>query len=159
MIRFLRQNAAPTVYIWVQEDLHRFGIGAARDAMGKGKIIGISTHSMAEFNEANDADVDYIAYGPVFPTKAKNYCIGTEGITDVLRIARKPVVLIGGIDTSNMPELLRLGAKNIAVMRSILQADDSEAAACGLKRMIVGNGLKRKFSVFITTARRRAMLG
>jgi thiamine-phosphate pyrophosphorylase len=92
---------------------------------------------LAEFEQANAADVDYIAYGPVFFTKTKDYFIGTKDVAAVLGMARKPVVFIGGISASNLPELLRLGARNIAVMRGILQAEDCAQAARGLKGMLI----------------------
>ena len=119
-----------------QDDLRNFSISAAREIIGRHKIIGISTHSCVQVQEANEMDLDYIAYGPVFFTKTKDYFVGIEEIPELLRIAQKPVVFIGGIGVNNLPELLRLGAKNIAVMRAILQAKDSAEAGRRLKEML-----------------------
>lgn len=107
-----------------QGDMLRYSISKTRNILGKGKIIGVSTHSLAELNRANKEDVDYIAYGPIFPTKTKDYFFGTKDIKEVLRIARKPVFFIGGINLSNLDEILKEGAKNIAVIRGIIQAED-----------------------------------
>jgi len=120
-----------------QEDMVHFSIPATRRIIGKDKIIGVSTHSLEQFKLANDLDVDYIAFGPLFSTQTKNYAIGTKDLPEVLRSAQKPVVCIGGINEQNISEVLGLGARNIAVIRRIMQAEDTTAAAKTLKHMIV----------------------
>ncbi len=59
-----------------QEDLKKHPLSETRRVLGKGKMIGVSTHSYEEFKGANGADFDYIAFGPIFPTKTKDYFIG-----------------------------------------------------------------------------------
>jgi thiamine-phosphate pyrophosphorylase len=107
-----------------QEDLQKYSIAKTREVMGRDKIIGVSTHSVAELKKADKEDVDYIAYGPIFPTKTKNYFLGTKDMKEVLEIAVKPVFFIGGIQLSNLDELIEEGAKNIAVIRDIVEAED-----------------------------------
>lgn len=119
-----------------QEDMVHFSIPATRRLLGKNKIIGVSTHSLEQFKTANDSDVDYIAFGPLFSTQTKNYSIGTKDVPEVMRIARKPVVCIGGIDQTNIKEVLALGVRNIAVIRQIMQAKDVAVSARILKDMI-----------------------
>jgi len=113
-----------------QEDLAKWGLEKTRGLLGHDSVIGVSTHSLEQFKKANGEDFDYIAFGPVFPTKTKDYFIGTGDAAEILKIAEKPVVFIGGIDLDNLDELLCLGARNIAVIRAILgQADVAGAAA------------------------------
>ena len=107
-----------------QGDLKKYSLYTVRKMLGKSKIIGVSTHTPDEFNKANAEDVDYIAYGPVFPTKTKNYHVGTGEVKELLQKAKKPVVLIGGIDRDNMETLLEMGARNLAMIRSIVKAED-----------------------------------
>lgn len=107
-----------------QEDLKKYSLNEVRKILGPNKIIGVSTHTPEEFLKANTEDIDYIAYGPVFPTKTKNYHVGIGEVKELLQKAEKPVVLIGGIDTENMGTLLELGARNLAMIRSIVKADD-----------------------------------
>lgn len=121
-----------------QEDLLGSSLEKARKLMGPGRIVGVSTHSPAEFKIANDSDVNYISYGPVFPTKAKDYCVGTEAVEDILKTAKKPVFLIGGINLSNVKKLIGKGARRIAVIRAIMEADDIAAATKSLKEKIKG---------------------
>ncbi len=116
-----------------QKDLDKYSISKTRKIIGSGKIIGVSTHSLAEFQKANAEDVNYIAYGPVFPTQTKDYFIGTQGIKEVLLAAKKPVVFIGGINLINLDEILKEGAKTIAVIRAIIQSRDISANARAFK--------------------------
>jgi thiamine-phosphate pyrophosphorylase len=107
-----------------QEDIKKFPLQYTRSILGKRKIIGISTHSLEQFQTANSQDFNYIAFGPIFPTKTKDYCIGMDGVEEVLSISSKQVIFIGGINTSNVDRLIAKGAGNIAVIRAIMEADD-----------------------------------
>ena len=119
-----------------QEDILEFPIEKTRQIIGKEKIIGISTHSLEQFKTANTFDVDYIAFGPLFPTKTKDYCIGIDEVETVISLALKPVVFIGGINSDNIKKVLGAGGRNIAVIRSITQADDIESQVKFLKKII-----------------------
>jgi thiamine-phosphate pyrophosphorylase len=116
-----------------QEDIKKYTLKKAREILGPEKLIGISTHSIGEFSAANGQDFDYIAYGPIFPTKTKDYCIGTVGIEEVLKLSSKPVIFIGGINAENMHTIVEKGAKNIAVIRAVTEADDIAKAVQSLK--------------------------
>jgi thiamine-phosphate pyrophosphorylase len=107
-----------------QEDLKGFSAWQARRVLGPDKIIGVSTHSVEQFSAANEMDFDYIAFGPVFETKTKDYFIGTGGIEYVLKAAKKPVFFIGGINLFNINRVLDKGARNIALIRGIAEAED-----------------------------------
>lgn len=120
-----------------QEDLKLFPISSVRKILGKNKIIGVSTHSVEQFETANNNDIDYIAFGPIFPTLTKNYCIGTNEIAKVLKAAKKPVFFIGGINLSNIGELVKKGARNIAVIRVILEADDIKLKTEEMRRWLL----------------------
>ena len=107
-----------------QEDLQQYPINMVRQLIGQDKIIGLSTHSREQFHLANLMDVDYLAFGPIFPTLTKKYHIGVGDVAQVLQTALKPVVFIGGINTDNLDALLAEGASNIALIRDIMQAED-----------------------------------
>jgi thiamine-phosphate pyrophosphorylase len=130
-----RQVNADGVHLG-QEDLQEYPIGLTRAIMGKDKMIGISTHSIDQFKRANESGCDYIAFGPIFSTPTKEYSIGTEDIKKSIRIAKKPVVFIGGIDMDNIDAVLEEGARNIAVIRAIVQAKDVTRAVKELKERI-----------------------
>jgi thiamine-phosphate pyrophosphorylase len=107
-----------------QEDLQKYPVDTARKIIGKDRILGLSTHSLEQFRRARGMDADYLAFGPIFPTRTKDYSIGTGDVAEVLRIASTPVVFIGGINTSNLDLLLAEGASFVALIRDIMQADD-----------------------------------
>lgn len=107
-----------------QEDLLRHPLKETRRLLGRKKIIGLSTHSLEQAWAAARMDVDYIAFGPLYPTPAKPYHIGTDEVAEVLHFSPKPVVLIGGINTGNIGELTALGGRYFAMIRGILDTDD-----------------------------------
>nr|MBU1328012.1 thiamine phosphate synthase [Candidatus Omnitrophota bacterium] len=131
-----RESNASGVHLG-QEDMLKYSLTETRDIIGNGKIIGVSTHSLAELEKANECDVDYIAYGPILPTETKKYFLGTKDIKEALKIAKKPVVFIGGINLSNLDEVLKQGAKNIAVIRGIIQAEDIMIMARNFKDRLI----------------------
>jgi thiamine-phosphate pyrophosphorylase len=107
-----------------QDDLP---LGEARGLMGN-RIIGISTHSLAEALEAERGGADYIGFGPVFLTATKD-AGGPKGV-DALKEIKKhvgvPVVAIGGITLESLPRVLDAGADAVAVASAILKGDVSE---------------------------------
>jgi len=119
-----------------QEDLARHPLKETREAIGRDKIIGISTHSIEQFEQANGADVDYISFGPIFNTKAKDYSIGIGNINKVLDITKKPVFFIGGINLQNVSNILKEGAKNIALIRGVTEAEDIGRAVKYFKKIL-----------------------
>jgi len=119
-----------------QEDLRKFPVKKVKQILGKDKIIGISTHSIEQVKKVNNSGAAYIAFGPIFETKTKNYFLGTDDITEVLKISKLPVVFIGGINSSNIEKVLQLGAKNIAMIREITQAPDVRAKVLELKDIL-----------------------
>lgn len=102
----------------------------ARDLLGPDALIGQSTHSLEQARAALEEDVDYIAVGPVFPTRSKanpDPPVGLAGVRAVSRLARVPVVAIGGIRLGNAGAVLRAGAASVAVISDLLGAPDPEA--------------------------------
>jgi thiamine-phosphate pyrophosphorylase len=103
---------------------------AARRIVGPEVIIGLSTHSSADL-QAIPPEVDYIAVGPVFetPTKPGRPAVGVELLRHAAAVTSLPWFAIGGIDASNINEVLDAGARRVVVVRAITQADDPVAAA------------------------------
>ena len=119
-----------------QEDIKRYPLLTTRNIIGPDKIIGVSTHSIEEFRQANCDDFNYIAFGPIFPTKTKDFFLGTDDIEEVVDIAEKPVIFIGGINLTNIDSLLMKGVRNIAVIRVITESDNITVTVEGLKNKV-----------------------
>ena len=97
-----------------------------------GVAVGLSTHAPSEIDTA---DGDYIGVGPVYatPTKEGRPAVGLELVRYAATSARQPWFAIGGIDATNVADVLAAGASRIAVVRAIGDAPDPEAAAAALR--------------------------
>ena len=97
-----------------------------------GLLVGQSTHAPAELDRA---DADYAAVGPVYatPTKEGRPAVGLELVRHAAEHARLPWFAIGGIDATNVRDVVAAGAERIAVVRAIGNADDPERAAAELR--------------------------
>ena len=81
---------------------------------------------------------DYIGIGPVYPTPTKENAdpvIGIAGLRNQLSVATVPAVAIGGIDLSNLREVLEAGAKNFCMVRQLIKAEDPEKVMKEIQRM------------------------
>ena len=99
-------------------------VEAARRLLGKGAIIGFSTHNLRQAKSATAMPVDYIAFGPVFQTSSKENPEPVAGLS-ALRKARAiigslPLVAIGGITVANALEVLQAGADALAIIADLL---------------------------------------
>lgn len=105
-----------------QEDMP---VNDARKIMGRGKIIGISTHTLRQAVLAEESGADYIGFGPMFHTGTKN--AGSPKGLGALRKIKKnitiPIVAIGGITSQNINEVLKAGADACAMASGILSGD------------------------------------
>jgi thiamine-phosphate pyrophosphorylase len=112
-----------------QEDLP---VESARLLLAPGKWVGCSTHELAQVCEADRSSADYIAFGPVFPTRSKanpDPVVGLEGLREARKATAKPLVAIGGITLENAPSVFEAGADSVAVISDLLQASDIGARA------------------------------
>ena len=109
-----------------QEDL------PVAEARRFGLAVGLSTHAPGE---VDGADADYIGVGPVFatPTKPGRPPVGLHLVRYAAEHARLPWFAVGGIDHSNVREVVEAGARRIAVVRAIGDAEDPERAARELR--------------------------
>ncbi|MGE2729310.1 thiamine phosphate synthase [Mycolicibacterium vaccae] len=115
-----------------QDDLP---LEVARDIVGS-RVIGRSTHDVAQVERAVREDVDYFCVGPCWPTPTKPGR-PAPGL-DLVRAAAaldtpKPWFAIGGIDAQTLPEVVAAGARRVVVVRAITAADDPKAAAESLR--------------------------
>jgi thiamine-phosphate pyrophosphorylase len=105
----------------------------------KEKIIGVSTHSLEQAEEAVQQGADYIGVGPVFETETKpdrEPLIGLELVARMKDSCPIPYVAIGGIRKDNIGLLPGVGCHRAAVISDILLAPDIEERCKTLKRML-----------------------
>ena len=115
-------------------------VAQAREAVGPDRIVGVSTHAPAQLAAAEG--VDYVAVGPVHatPTKPGRPAVGLDYVRYAAAHPRVPWFAIGGIDATNVGEVIAAGARRVVVVRAIAEADDPEVAAGGLRDAIAATG-------------------
>jgi hydroxymethylpyrimidine kinase / phosphomethylpyrimidine kinase / thiamine-phosphate diphosphorylase len=106
----------------------------ARAILGPKKIIGVSTHSLAEALAAQAAGADYVGFGAIYPTLTKKVPAiqGPKAIAALKDALTIPVVAIGGITRDNAGPLIDCGADAVAVISSVLSARSPGLAATEL---------------------------
>jgi thiamine-phosphate pyrophosphorylase len=125
----------------VQADVLHLGqddlpVAAARQIVGQGTLIGLSTHSADQSAAAAAApDIDYFCAGPVWPTPTKpgRPAPGLGLVRYAAALATPlPWFAIGGINAENIGAVLDAGARRVVVVRAITEAADPAAAAAAL---------------------------
>lgn len=101
-------------------------VAAVRRVIGADKIVGVSTHSMEQALRAVDEGADYIGCGPTFPSQTKQFEAfpGVEFLRSVAAEISLPAFAIGGIDATNLAQVVAVGCRRIAVGRAVWQAKD-----------------------------------
>jgi thiamine-phosphate pyrophosphorylase len=115
-------------------------VGVARDVVGDETLVGLSSHSPAQVAAAATAEgVDYFCAGPMWatPTKPGRPAAGPELVDHVASLRTpRPWFAIGGIDATNLDEVLRRGARRVVVVRALTEAADPAAAARALSERL-----------------------
>jgi thiamine-phosphate pyrophosphorylase len=109
-----------------QGDLAGADLGAIKAA---GIKLGISTHSLDELDNTLAIDPDYIALGPIYPTKLKAMPWKPQGLARIGEWRSKiacPLVAIGGITLERAPDVFAAGASSAAVVTDIVMSDNPE---------------------------------
>ena len=125
-------------------------VAEARRLLGPEKILGATANTYSDLKAAVEAGADYVGLGPFrFTTTKKNLSpvLGTEGYRRILAQCREegmetPVVAIGGITESDIPQVMQTGVAGIAVSGSILRAADPVAETARLISTIETQKLK-----------------
>jgi thiamine-phosphate pyrophosphorylase len=114
-------------------------LAEARALVGEDVLIGRSTHTPQQVDDAAVADVDYFAAGPVHatPTKPGRPAVGLSLIRHAASAPRAvPWFAIGGIDAARIGEVVAAGARRVVVVRALTAAEDPEAAARALREAL-----------------------
>ena len=95
-------------------------------------LRGRSTHSLDQLRRAMDEGVDYVGFGPIFPTSTKSNAgapLGLALLEQAVGLSTVPIVAIGGIGPEALPALRETGVAAWAIVSAILGAPDVVAAA------------------------------
>jgi thiamine-phosphate pyrophosphorylase len=105
----------------------------------EGRLIGRSTHNLAQAQLAVHEGVDYFAVGPVFPTPTKEGrpAVGTALVSRVADVIDRPFLAVGGIDLDNVGTVIDAGARAVAVVRAVYDAPDPAEATRRLHEALI----------------------
>ena len=107
-------------------------VHAARKIVGERVLIGASTHNLEEALTAEREGADFITFGPVYDTPSKRKYGEPVGIGALQMVSEKislPVFGIGGITAERVKEVMKAGARGIALIRGILGETDIKGTA------------------------------
>lgn len=111
---------------------------AARQRLGRGKLLGASCYNRMELAEvAAQAGADYLAFGSVFSSGTKPGAVRAPLalFNEARRSFALPLVAIGGITLQNAPQAFAAGADAVAVISALFDAGDIAASAAGFTRI------------------------
>jgi thiamine-phosphate diphosphorylase len=117
-----------------QDDLP---IAAVRAAGGRDLVVGVSTHTVREAEQARADGADYVGFGPLFRTTSKSDALAPRTLAllgEVRRSIALPIVAIGGITAEAAPAVLAAGATAVAMIGALASAADPRSFAERLLR-------------------------
>ncbi len=103
-------------------------------------IIGASTHNLEQALQAQEESASYVNIGPLFPTQTKTTSVsplGVETLEKIIPHLKIPFTCMGGIKLNNIEEVLKCGARHIAVVTAVTEADDIQLAVKQLREIIL----------------------
>ena len=107
-------------------------IRSARDILAPRQLIGNSNNGLPEASVSAGESVDYLAVGAIYATttmgKSGRSALGPEEITRVKDAVPQPIVAIGGINRTNIADVVKAGADSVCVVSAVTFADDPEWA-------------------------------
>jgi thiamine-phosphate pyrophosphorylase len=103
----------------------------ARRILGPDAIIGVSTHSVEQLRQAVAEGPSYVAVGPTFNSRTKEFesLAGLDFVREAAALTDLPLFAIGGIDSSTIGKVLTAGVRRVAVGHAVCHADNPRQAA------------------------------
>jgi thiamine-phosphate pyrophosphorylase len=108
----------------------------ARRILPAPSIIGFSTHNEQQLQAGDREPVDYLAIGPIFPTRSKlnpDPVVGLDRLRALRALTQKPLVAIGGITRELAPQVFEAGADSVAVISDLFPRPEEWIAICSRK--------------------------
>jgi len=120
-------------------------VAEARAIVGADRIVGLSTHSIAQADAGAVSGADYIAVGPVHatPTKEGRPAIGLDPVRHAAaHVHGLPWFAIGGMEPGTIGAAAAAGATRAVVVRAIAHASDPEAVTRALRAALTGGAVE-----------------
>jgi thiamine-phosphate pyrophosphorylase len=114
-------------------------VAIARRLLGPGKLIGYSPETLEQARAGEADGADYLGVGSIFGTVTKPDAgrpIGLGGLQRMVTAVTIPVVGIGGITVRNAAQVIRAGARGVAVVSAVVAAEDIVSVARQLRETV-----------------------
>lgn len=114
-------------------------VSVARRVLGPRRLIGVSTHSVKEVQQAGDDGADYVILGPIFETPSKREFgapLGLAALADACRRSAVPVFAIGGMTSKRIAAARDAGASGVAMIGGILGREDVGTATVEMQAAV-----------------------
>ena len=110
-----------------QEEL---SVSEVRRIAGLDMLIGVSTHTIDQSRQAVLDGANYIGVGPTFPSRTKQFdeFAGLDFAREVAAEISLPAFAIGGVDTTNVQQVIDAGISRIAVSAAVVGSSDPARA-------------------------------
>jgi thiamine-phosphate pyrophosphorylase len=111
----------------------------AREMIGPEKILGVSINTFEQIEEVHKLNINYLSLSPVFPTPTKpdtTPAFGIEGLKKARQMTSRPLMTIGGINKTNLKDIVDAGMDGVAVVSAICSAPSPAIAARELAEII-----------------------
>lgn len=125
---------------------HDLPVEAAR-ALAPNLIIGTSTHNLQQALDAQRRGASYVNIGPIFETKTKEGAsdfLGPRAISDIGPRLDIPFTVMGGVNPTNLDQVLERGALRVAMVTGITEAEDVAARVRELASRIRQHHVQRE---------------
>lgn len=84
-------------------------------------IVAVSAHSLSDAENAVAQEANFVTFSPVFQTPSKSVYGKPQGLNNLRVVCEKlkpfPVIALGGIDETNITQVLENGASGYAAIR------------------------------------------
>ncbi len=100
-------------------------VAPARARLGRGALLGVSAHSLAEVRAAREAGADYVTLSPIFLTASKpgyGPALGLEVLREAAEVM--PTVALGGINAATVTACCCTGAAAVATMGIVMRSSN-----------------------------------
>lgn len=114
-------------------------VDVVRKLIGTEKLIGLSVSNASQMQSVPWEQVDYLGIGPIYPTNSKSDAapvLGVEQLQKLVQSKQCPAVAIGGINRSNITQVMQTGVDGVAVISAICAQPDVGAATQQLLQQI-----------------------
>jgi thiamine-phosphate pyrophosphorylase len=133
-------NDSPELALAVEADGVHVGqederVSRCRELLGAEAIVGLSTHSTNEFDDALNQSATYFSAGPIVATPTKPGRAGTGLSYALASQARsdRPVFVTGGVNAENIAEFVAAGLRHFVVVRALTESSEPEMAARAIR--------------------------